>query len=75
MAPYLCNMFDSRRARFTVSIIAALGIVYVLGAVLTPPDPASQLLVAGLLMGVAVSLAYVLSYRGGYEALARQLNR
>lgn len=64
-------MVGSPRIRFTVSIVLALAIVYPLGAVLTPPDPVSQLLAVGLLMGVAVPVAYGLSYQGGYEALAR----
>lgn len=68
-------MVGSSRIRFTVSIVVALAIVFLLGAILTPPDPVSQLLTVGLLMGVAVPVAYGLSYRGGYEVLARHMSR
>ena len=68
-------MLDSPLARFVVTVVVGLAIALTLAAVLVPPDPFSQLRMAGILAIVVLSLAYVLSYTGGYELLSRQLSR
>jgi Sec-independent protein secretion pathway component TatC len=59
----------SRPVQFVVTILVALFVIFPLSALLTPPDPFTQLIVAGVLMLVALAVAYYLSYGGGYESI------
>lgn len=65
----------STRTQFAVTALVALGLVVPLTALLTPPDPFTQLLVAGALAVGATALAYALSYGGGYRTLSSLANR
>ncbi|WP_424003265.1 hypothetical protein ACOZ4I_03990 [Haloarcula salina] len=65
----------SIRTQFAVTALVALAFVLPLSAVLTPPDPYTQLLAAGVLTAAAMTLAYALSYGGGYRALSSLTNR
>jgi len=62
-------MSSSSALQFAVTVVAAVVIGVPLATLLTPPDPYTQLLSLGLLLVVAVPVAYSLSYRGGYAAL------
>ncbi|MBV0900725.1 DUF7534 family protein [Haloarcula salina] len=65
----------STRTQFAVTALVALGLVVPLTALLTPPDPFTQLLAAGALAVAGTVLAYALSYGGGYRALSSLANR
>lgn len=67
-------MIHSSLSRFVVTVLVALMLSFVLAALLSPPDPFSQLTITGLLMVIALPLAYYLSYRGGYESLAKRIS-
>ncbi|MFB6170427.1 MAG: hypothetical protein ABEJ06_04685 [Haloarculaceae archaeon] len=58
--------------RAAVSVGVALLVAFVLGAVLAPPDPVTQLYVVGATLVPLSLLVYLLRYRGGYARL-RQL--
>jgi len=74
--PCHCDtMALSTRTQFAVTALVALGLVVPLTALLTPPDPFTQLLVAGALAVGATALAYALSYGGGYRTLSSLANR
>lgn len=72
---YIDTMTLSTRTRFAVTALFALGLVAPLTALLTPPDPFTQLLAAGVLSVAATALAYMLSYGGGYRILSSLVNR
>jgi hypothetical protein len=52
-----------------VTLVAAVVVGVPLAALLTPPDPYTQVFALGLLLVVTLPVAYALSYGGGYEAL------
>ena len=52
-----------------MTVVAAVVVGVPLAALLTPPDPYTQVFALGLLLVVTLPVAYALSYGGGYEAL------
>jgi Sec-independent protein secretion pathway component TatC len=62
-------MGSSPLRQFAVTVVAAVVVGVPLAALLTPPDPYTQVLALGLLLAVTLPVAYALSYGGGYEAL------
>lgn len=62
-------MLDSPLAQFILTVIVAPIVVYPVAAILTPPDLFTQLLAAGVLMVIALPVAYFFSYQGGYESI------
>jgi hypothetical protein len=61
--------------RFGVLLGGALILSDIIAAILLPPDPLSQLFVVGVLMVVAIPLAYLITYRNGYDYVRKRLNR
>ena len=64
-------MAATRFVQFVATVGAVSLVTAVAGAALAPPDPVTHLrwLAAGV--GLALPVAYVLAYRGGYETLSR----
>lgn len=58
-----------RYGQFAVTVVTAVVIGVPLAILRAPPDPYTQLLTLGLLLVVALPVAYYRSYRGGYESL------
>lgn len=65
-------MLESSMARFALTLFVALVVAFTVAAIVSPPDPYSQLIVAGVLMAIALPVAYYLSYRGGYDSIRGQ---
>ena len=53
--------------QFLVSIVVLAMASFTFSAIVTPPDPFSQLLINGMLLPVVVVGSYVLAYRVGVE--------
>lgn len=68
-------MSDSRFARFVITVVVASIVIVFLSAILTPPDPFTQLLTVGLLVVITLPIAYYLSYKGGFESISKRANR
>lgn len=54
---------------FLVDLVVLWAVVFVLGAILAPPDPFTQLFTVGPFLLLAVPVAWWLAYRDGYERL------
>jgi Sec-independent protein secretion pathway component TatC len=57
------------RRAFLADLAILWAAAFVLVALLTPPDPFTQLFVAGPLLLAAVPVAWWLAYRDGHERL------
>ncbi|WP_435346019.1 DUF7534 family protein [Haloarchaeobius sp. HRN-SO-5] len=68
-------MLNSPFDRFVVTVVVASMVMLLLSAILTPPDPISQLLTLGVLLIVTLPIAYHLSYRGGFKSISKRVNR
>ncbi|WP_336337105.1 DUF7534 family protein [Haloarcula brevis] len=68
-------MGSSPLIQFAVTVAAAAVVSVPLAALLTPPDPYTQLLAVGLLLAVTLPVAYYLSYGGGYASLGAWVER
>lgn len=66
-------MARSDHATFVLSLVGSITILFALGAVLTPPDPFTQLRFVAASLPIALVAAYLLAYRGGYETLQQAL--
>lgn len=62
-------MTRSSHGIFGVTFVVGILASFALGAVLTPPDPFTQVRYAAGAVPIALLVAYLLAYRGGYEYL------
>ncbi|WP_049981945.1 hypothetical protein [Halolamina rubra] len=65
-------MLDSRRDRFVVLALAIVTVAYPLALLFTPPDPYTQLVVAGGVVAFALTAANVLSHPTVSERLGEE---
>lgn len=66
-------MTDSNHSTFANTIVGGALLLFLLAAVLGPPDPFTQLYAVAAGLPVVLLAAYLLAYRGGYETLQRAL--
>jgi O-antigen/teichoic acid export membrane protein len=60
-------MPSSEFGQFLLSVVLLFVTVFVLVAIVTPPDPSTQVLFWGVSVPVVLVASYVLSYRRGFE--------
>ncbi|WP_425498557.1 DUF7534 family protein [Haloprofundus halobius] len=68
-------MPNASLVRFVGTVLVALIIAFNLAAIFGPPDPFSQLRIAGIALIIVAPLAYALIYRRGYKSILKQVNR
>lgn len=66
-------MPHSPRAEFAWTLLGGTFLLFVLGAVLAPPDPFTQVLFVLAGLPVALLGSYLLAYRGGYAVIRSRL--
>ena len=55
--------------RFLLILLVANGIGFVIAAVVSPPDPFTQLVYYAPVVPITVIVAYVLVYKGGFDRI------
>ena len=65
-------MLESRLGRFATIAVAIIVVAYPLMVLFTPPDPYTQLVVAGGVVAFALTAANVLSHPTVYDRLREE---
>ena len=60
-----------QRSEFVTAMVVFLSFSLFIAALISPPDPFTQLIYAVPLIALSIPVAYWLAYRDGYERLQR----